>query len=249
MKETQIIMGMPVILEIADKFATPEALKKTFDYFRYVDEKFSTYKTTSEISAINRSELKPENYSADMKEVLALCEETKKLTDGYFDIHKSDDTIDPSGLVKGWAIFKAAQLLEKMGFKNFYVDAGGDIQVAVRNSQGEKWRIGIQNPFASPKIEIIKTVAMETEGVATSGTYIRGQHIYNPKERKSELTDIVSLTVIGPNIYEADRFATAAFAMGRAGINFIENLEGFEAYMIDSQGVATLTTNFNKYII
>ncbi len=92
-------------------------------------------------------------------------------------------------------------------------------------------------------------MAVGTEGVATSGTYIRGQHIYNPKERKSELTEIVSLTVIGPNIYEADRLATAAFAMGRAGINFIEKLDVFEADMIDNKGRATLTTNFDKYII
>ncbi len=73
-----------------------------------------------------------------MKEVLALCQETKELTEGYFDIQRADGTIDPSGLVKGWAIFKAAQLLERMGLKNFYVDAGGEIQVAGLNSQGQK---------------------------------------------------------------------------------------------------------------
>ena len=71
---------------------------------------------------------------------------------------------------------------------------------------------------------------------------------------KEEFCDIVSLSVIGPNIYEADRFATAAFAMGRKGIEFIENLNVdsgprmFEGYMIDSKGIATMTSDFDKYI-
>jgi thiamine biosynthesis lipoprotein len=62
------------------------------------------------------------------------------------------------------------------------------------------------------------------------------------------MTDIVGLTVIGPNIYEADRFATAAFAMGREGIMFIENLAGFEGYMIDQHGQATFTSHFTRYV-
>ena len=61
------------------------------------------------------------------------------------------------------------------------------------------------------------------------------------------MLEILSLTVVGPNIYEADRFATAAFAMQREGINFIENLNGFEGYSIDKNGTATMTSNFEKY--
>jgi FAD:protein FMN transferase len=60
--------------------------------------------------------------------------------------------------------------------------------------------------------------------------------------------NIASLTVIGHNIYEADRFATAAFAMGAEGVHFIEGLAGFEAYQIDTSGVATFTTGFARYV-
>lgn len=55
------------------------------------------------------------------------------------------------------------------------------------------------------------------------------------------------MTVIGPNIYEADRFATACFAMGEKGIYFIEQLSGFEGYLIDNNKIATLTSNFKKH--
>jgi thiamine biosynthesis lipoprotein len=85
--------------------------------------------------------------------------------------------------------------------------------------------------------------------VATSGTYARGRHIYNPKAAEPLTDEIVSLTVVGPDIYEADRFATAAFAMGAAGIQFIEQLDGFEGYQIDRQGQATLTTGFKDYVL
>lgn len=244
MKQSQTIMGMPATVEIVDQNATSETFEKVFSYFKYVDEKFSTYKQDSEISAINNGKIKKRDYSADMKTVLTLCEKTKTETNGYFDIKRSGK-LDPSGLVKGWSIYNAAEILKKDGFKNFFVEIGGDIQVSGKNSSGKSWAVGIRNPFNLK--EIIKVVEVSSEGVATSGTYERGQHVYNPKS-KSEITKIVSLTVIGPNIYEADRFATAAFAMEEKGIMFIENLAGFEGYLIDNKGMATYTSNFEKYI-
>ena len=240
-------MGMPITLEVSDLFVTEEIFNDVFDYFDYVDKKFSTYKDNSEITRINNGQLKEKDYSQDMKEVFVLCEETKKLTDGYFDIKFENGKYDPSGLVKGWAINNAAKLLKKDGFNNFYVDAGGDIEVSGKNSLGQDWRVGIKNPFNQE--EIIKVVGISGAGIATSGTYIRGQHIYNPHKAGRLITEIVSLTVIGPNIYEADRFATAAFVMGEKGINFIENLKGFEGYMIDKNGVATMTNGFKDYVI
>ena len=96
--------------------------------------------------------------------------------------------------------------------------------------------------------QIVKTIVPGDRGVATSGTYVRGQHVYDPHAPGQRLDEVVSLTVIGPDIYEADCFATAAFAMGRAGILFIEQLDGFEGYMIDKYGQATLTSGFEGYV-
>ena len=89
---------------------------------------------------------------------------------------------------------------------------------------------------------------LKNKGIATSGTYIRGNHIYNPHTKKN-INSNISLTVIANNVYNADRIATAAFSMGKEGINFIENLKGYEGYLIDNKKNATLTSNFNKYII
>jgi len=245
MKQTRLLMGMPITLEVIDTSVSQDDLDNVFAYFVAIDNTFSTYKDTSEIATINSGELSAAQYSEDMKTIMALSNQTKKETHGYFDI-LHNGTYDPSGIVKGWAIHNAAALLKALGFQNFYIDAGGDIQVAGKK-HGNLWRVGIRNPFN--RSEHVKVLALTDRGIATSGTAIRGQHIYDPLHRDAPLLDISSLTVIGPNIYEADRFATAAFAMGRRGIHFIESLAGFEGYMIDMHAQATFTSGFERYVL
>lgn len=242
-------MGMPVTLEVIDPWVTKKSFDSVFAYLEYVDYKFSTFKDTSEISLINRKGLDLARSSEDMKNVFALAEQTKRETNGYFDIMRTSNGVtryDPSGLVKGWAIQNAAEMFCRQGFENYYVDAGGDIQAIGKNSQGHDWRVGIRNPFNLN--EIVKVLSISDSGVATSGTYVRGQHIYTKEDNGSPITDIVSLTVLGPNVYEADRFATAAFAMGKEGIHFVEGLEGFEGYMIDRERQATCTSGLDRFV-
>lgn len=243
MKKQKIVMGMLSVVDIVDKGATDEDINEIFSYFHYIDNKFSTYKENSEISQINRKELKEPQYSSEMRKILYLSETTKKETDGYFDI-QINGVLDPSGIVKGYAIFEAARIFKNKGFNNFYVEIAGDVQTYGKNEKNEKWSVGIQNPFNLN--EIVKVVYLKGQGIATSGTYLRGKHIYNPKS-KEKADDIMSVTVIGPNVYEADRFATAVFAMGRKGIEFIEKLKGFEGYMIQKDKRAVYTSGFENY--
>ncbi len=222
-------MGMPIIVDPGDS--------DVFDYFRYVDEKFSPFKQNSEVTKVNDGRLKIESASADMKLILKLSEKTKKETDGYFDVWHNG-MFNPSGIVKGWAIFEASKILDRKGIESYYINAGGDIQ-----TEGGKWTVGIRNPFKTN--ENVKVVYLNGEGIATSGTYEKGNHIYNPKGKVGN--KILSLTVIAKNVYEADRFATAAFAMGNNGINFIERQKDLEGYMIDAKGTATFTNGFHEY--
>lgn len=237
-------MGMHITIEIVNQKVKQEDFNAVFAYFDHIDKQFSPYKQTSEVTKINNGLLKYNHYSPEMQEVLRLSEQTKQESNGYFDVFRNG-ILDPSGLVKGWAIWNACFLLKDRGFANYYIDAGGDIQVAGKNERGNPWTVGIRNPFNYS--EVVKVVTLNNEGIATSGTSLRGQHIYNPHRHGMEITDIISLTVISKNVYEADRFATAAFAMGEKGISFIENLSGFEGYMIDKHGIATYTSGFNKY--
>ena len=247
MKETRIIMGMPVTIDVVDARCTTEVLERVFAYFEYVESVFSVFRPETEISKINRGELSIEESSDDVRTIFMLAEETKNATEGYFNIVHPNGTYNPSGLVKGWAIFNAAELLRQEGFIDFYVDAGSDIEMSGHNAHGELWSVGIRNPFGDNRNEIVKVVYGSDMGVATSGSYIRGDHIYNPHTGERASQDVVSLTVVGPNIYEADRFATAGFAMGKNGILFIEKMPGIEGYMITKEGLATETSGFHRY--
>jgi len=246
MRDTRLIMGMPITVEIVDD-APSRLMDDVFDYFTDVDKRFSLYKSESEISEYNRGDKELAELSAEMLEVLALADRTKTQTNGYFEVKRPDGLLDPSGIVKGWAVRKAALMIRAFGVQNFSVDAGGDIQTGGKNGDGEDWRVGIQNPFNEH--EIIKAVTVSERGIATSGTYVRGQHIYNPHLPNAQIDDIVSLTIIGPDVLEADRFATAAFAMGEEGIYFIEELPGLEGYIINSSGVATQTSGFEEFVV
>jgi FAD:protein FMN transferase len=246
MRETRIIMGMPITVEAMGKVDT-QVMADVFAWFDGVEARFSTYRADSEISRFNRGDIAEDALSADVQEVFALALRTKEETHGFFDMRKADGLVDPSGIVKGWAIQKASQMMRAAGAENFFVDAGGDIQAEGVNEDGEDWRVGIRSPFHIS--DIIKVVTPRGQGMATSGSYIRGAHIWNPHAPCETLSDVVSITVLGSNVLEADRFATAAFAMGSDGIYFIESLPGFEAYQVNAQGIATQTTNFGDYVL
>ena len=246
MRETRIIMGMPITVEVADAGDARGAIEAVFAYFVSVDERFSPYKPDSELSAMNRGELAGSTLSAEMHEVLVLSELTRHQTKGVFDIRRPDGRVDPSGMVKGWAIRNAARRLEAMGIANYYVEAGGDIQCRGHSESGGRWRIGIRSPFDDT--QVVKVLVPGDCGVATSGDYVRGQHIYDPRLGAAPQEAIASITVVGTDIYEADRFATAAFAMGQGGIGFIEETYGLEGYAIDRSGVATMTSGFNRMV-
>lgn len=235
MKETRISMELPVMVEIVDEKCTQQTLDKIFDYFSYIDNTFSIFKKNSEISQINRGELEEEVYSDDMRTVLALCEETKDETNGYFNIERKKK-LDPSGLVRGWAIHNAAILLQDDGFQNYSLGIGSANEVHGVNTKGKPWRVGINNPFKVGH----KTKVIELKDLGISTTVVNN---------KRKVADIVSLTVIGPDAYEANRFATAAFAMGYKGVEFIQKLKDFEAYLIDKHGIAIFTKGFNNYVI
>ena len=237
-------MGMPITVAVVAADAS-DVVDEVFAYFDSIDRRFSPFRSDSEVTAINRGRLSASDCSPEMREVLILAEETKRDTGGFFDIRKPDGWLDPSGIVKGWAVRNAATIIAKGGFSDFFVEAGGDIQSSGRNAAGTPWCVGIRNPFRVD--EIIKVVYPRGRGIATSGTYARGQHIYDPHCPGRPIEDIVSLTVIGPDVLEADRFATAAFAMGREGVLFIEAMPGLEGYLVDNDGRATLTSGLETY--
>lgn len=226
-------MGMPAKLILTDKNGE-DISKKIVKLFEIVDQKFSTYKKDSLVSKYNRGEIKIAD-DDELKFIYDECERTKQETKGFFDANYGN-TWDPSGLVKGYAISEAAKLLNAHGYENFLIEIAGDIQVGGVNEENQLWQIGIENPFN--RSEIVKIIELTNSGMATSGTSVHKNHIINPKTGKPA-HEIASISVIASDVYDADRMATAAFAMGTKGIEFIHRLHGYSGYMItlDKQGI------------
>lgn len=103
----------------------------------------------------------------------------------------------------GMFVVNTAKLIRDAGYENYFVNVAGDIASNGKNERGEEWSVGIRNPFNVN--EIVKVVYPRGQGVTISGSYIRGAHIYNPHNPEDKLNEIVSITVIGSNVLEADR--------------------------------------------
>lgn len=245
MKSTQIVMGMPITITLLGGRAADleRALEAAFAEFRRVDEAYSTYKPSSVISRMNRGELAVADAPAEVREVLAQCEAFKAKTDGFFDIRRPDGQIDPSGLVKGWSIARVAALLDRAGVSNYCVEAGGDIMVRGHGEHGGDWAVGVRHP-RRPQ-EVVRVLHLRRGAVATSGTYERGDHIYDPHTGRAA-TELLSLTVVGPDIVAADVYATAAFAMGRSGIEWLAR-QGLDGYQIGHDDRAAFTPGLVRY--
>jgi FAD:protein FMN transferase len=210
------IMGMPVTVSGA-------GADEVFAWLRRVDALFSTYRADSEVSRLDRGELEPGDADPLVREVLARCEALRVETGGAFDA-RATGRLDPSGLVKGWAVERAAALLEAAGARRFCVNAGGDLVV-----RGGPWRVGVRHP--GRRRRLAAALAVTDGAVATSGAYERGAHVVDPRSGRPA-RGVRSVTVVGPDLGTADAYATAAFGMGADGPAWTAGLEGYEAMTI-----------------
>jgi thiamine biosynthesis lipoprotein len=233
-------MGMPIVVDVRDDRAgADEAVDRLFAWFREVDERFSTYKASSEISRLNRGELHVRDCHPDVRDVLARCDELREESGGYFDARYATLTeVDPSGLVKGWSVDRGAELLEAGGIANFAINAGGDIRMCGAALPDPVWRTGIEHPLLRDRVAAV--VEANDLALATSGAYVRGRHILDPHTGRPP-DGLLSVTIAGPDLATADAYATAAFAMGRDGPHWTAELRPFEAMSILVDGT-TLTT-------
>jgi FAD:protein FMN transferase len=235
-------MGMPIVLDLRDELDA-DAVEAMWNVLREADAIFSTYKDDSEISRLNRGELALEDAHPDVREVLALCDQLRVITDGYFDAGAvMESGVDPSGLVKGWSVDRAGEVLDEAGAVNYSLNAGGDIRLRGRPLPDEpRWRVGIQHPEARGKLAAV--VEGNDLAIATSGAYARGEHVLDPHTRRAPL-GVLSVTIVGPELVTADAYATAAFAMGEAGPEWTASLGLYEAMTILADGRVLLTPGF-----
>jgi len=221
----EIVMGMAVSFDLRDD-VDPIAITESTAWLHHVESVFSTHRLDTPISRFGLGEIGLDELLADpatsddIAEVLALCDLHHDRSDGVFDITAvqapNGSSFDPSGLVKGWSLQRAASILERHGARNFTVNGGGDIVIRGEEAPGTPWRIGVRHPHEADRVAAVLALRGPS-AIATSATYERGAHIVDP--RTGEPTAVVaSMTIVGPDLTVVDVCATTAFVMGVEGL-------------------------------
>jgi thiamine biosynthesis lipoprotein len=233
------VMGTVVSFDLRDPVSAA-ALEEAIRLLHHADATFSTYRSDSEISRLGRGDIRVEDCHPDVAEVLRRCQDAVQLSDGYFTAFPHGD-LDPTGLVKGWAIQRSSDVLIEAGSRRHAVNGGGDVQLFGGDAIEPPWRIGIVDP--SNHRELLAVALCRDGAIATSGIAERGHHIVNPMT--GQLADhFLSVSITAPTLIDADVLATAAFARGDGAIEWIERLPGVEGLFVTASGKRQLTSGF-----
>jgi FAD:protein FMN transferase len=235
-------MGTVVSFDVPDWAG--QALGRAVQWLHWVDATFSPYRDDSDVSRFGRGSVPLAECAPELAEVLAACAEVTARSGGYFTTTPGG-RFDPSGYVKGWAIERAAAMLTAAGSAEHSVNGGGDIQCVGERAPGQPWRVGIADPLRPGSLALV--VTGHDFAVATSGIAERGLHIVNPHTGQPA-TGLASITVIGAGLAAADAYATAAFAMGPAAREWIEGLDGCEAFAVTPSGQTWQTSGFRAHL-
>ena len=191
--------------------------------FVEIDQTFSTFKPTTEVSLYRAGLQRPGQQTDDFEDVLQACRELRSVTQGAFDPWAVPGGYDPSGYVKGWGAGQASLTLSHAGFVNHLVNTGGDIYASGDEvpESGNGWPTGIVNPHVPT--EVIKVVNLHNEAMATSGLYERGLHVVDPSTGRP-VSGVDSATVVGPDPGQADALASAALVGGAKSAAWVDAL-------------------------
>lgn len=213
------------------------AMESVIAFCEDVDREFSTYKSDSWVSRLRRGEVAIEECPDDVIEVWDLCAQAMWLSDGAFDPWAVEGGFDPSGLVKGWAADKCADMLVAAGAQHVQVNAAGDLALRggwfdSENSEIKPWSIGVVNP--DNKLEVVKVFEITDGAIATSGTYERGAHINDPHTGMIAI-GAKSATVVGPQGWLCDAMATAVMVGGTDSVAWFgqEELMGYQVFAVN----------------
>ena len=173
----------------------------------------------------------------------------EKLTTNKYYLQKKDPfiKIDLNAIAKGFGVDAVYSFLESIGMNNIMVEIGGEVRTKGENRKNEPWMIAVETPDleSAGSKTISWALPLESKAMATSGDYrnyyeidgIRYSHEIDPRTGYPAQTGVASATVVATNCMDADALATALIIMGpESGLQFIEKLDGVEAFLILREG-------------
>lgn len=225
-------MGTVFTIDIRDPGNWEDAIRGVVSWLHEVDQVFSTYRDDSDISRLQRGEITLDAAHPDVADVLKLCAQAQLSTGGHFTAMPNGQ-LDPTGLVKGWAIEQASRRLTARGAANHAINGGGDMQLVGEAASGRPWTVGISDPRESSRV--LTVVSGRDFAVATSGIAERGAHVIDPFTG-GPAKRAISATVTGPSLTWADAYATAVLVMGPSAARWIADVDDYEALVVAPDG-------------
>lgn len=167
---------------------------------------------------------------------------------------KKGMAIDLGGIAKGYTSVKIMEIFQDYRVKSAVVNLGGNVQVLGRKSNGDKWRVAIENP--DQKENYLGVLELENKAVITSGGYeryfeengITYHHIIDPKTGYPAKNGLISVTVVSDDGTLADGLSTALFVMGKENAieYWKEHQKEFQAILVDDENEIYITEGIEQ---
>ncbi|NOQ16642.1 MAG: FAD:protein FMN transferase [Methyloprofundus sp.] len=137
--------------------------------------------------------------------------------------------IDFGGIVKEYAVDRAAALCLEAGIQHGIINLGGDIKIIGPQADGSPWNVGIRHPRKPD--EMLQTIALTQGALASSGDYerfivvdgVRYSHVLNPKTGWP-VKYMSSVSVVGDFCVVAGSASTIAMLKEEKGAKWLEDL-------------------------
>lgn len=146
-------------------------------------------------------------------------------SNGIFYKDHDQTSLDLGGIAKGLCVDMLVERLNAAGFKNVYVEWGGEIRASGKHPDDRFWNIYISRLNDTDPEHAIAHIGLEDQAIATSGDYLQNWtiqengnavtyfHILNPKTGTPLIATpytIASASVLAPSCTLADGLATVA---------------------------------------
>ncbi|MFJ3175339.1 FAD:protein FMN transferase [Streptomyces roseus] len=242
LRHTERVMGTVFSFDVRHRPTRQvrAALEEAVAWLHHVDRVFSTYRPDSAVSRIADGSMNVGDAPHEVEHVLRMCEQAERATRGCFSAY-AGTRLDPSGLVKGWAVEQAYGLLRAAGAPNSGVNGGGDLRLGGEPAPGRPWRVAVCDPSMPGRM--LTVVEGHDFAVATSGSAERGPHILDPRSG-GPAGGLLAATVTGPDLTWADCWATAAVVLGADAHAWIASRPGYELLTVDPRGQARRSGGF-----
>lgn len=145
------------------------------------------------------------------------------------------------GIAKGWALDTAAGALRALGYRDFLLQAGGDLYAAGSRG-GAPWSVGVRDPRGA-RLDTIATVRISDRAFSTSGDYERSfesegrryHHLIDPRTCEPARASR-AVSVLAASAVDAEILGKALFAAGGREALALARRLGAEVIVVTASG-------------